>query len=87
MAFLTNQILKGKERQIYARIGYIHGDKLQQNYRIDYFEDAEASSNIENKWGEFWQQFKPDLEKNDNFIKQAYRHAKSFDIFIDAEDC
>lgn len=87
MAFSTKQKIKGKERQVYAKIGYIHGDKIQQNYCIDFYEDKEAAADTDNKLGEFWQQFKPDLETGDNFIKQAYRHTKSLCVFKDAEEC
>lgn len=89
MAFYTTQFIKGKERRVYAKIGYIHGDKHQQNYRIDFYEEQALSADENNRLGEFWQQFVPVLDgENDcNFIKQAYQHVKCMVSFDGAEDC
>ena len=66
----------------YIKITSFNGNKDMVIYTVDIFlkKDGERIRNFSNH-------YTPNLENNENFIKQAYLHLKTLPEFADAIDC
>ena len=64
----------------------ISGGKTKLNVILLCYKNQEISNDIGSEYNGFGFQFVPDLKSGENFIAQAYAHAKTLPEFIDAID-
>jgi len=64
----------------------IKGGKELLHVRMNCFKNKTVADTNQDKYADFDFEFVPDLNSEDNFIKQAYTYAKTLPEFVDAID-
>jgi hypothetical protein len=72
---------------VYAKITYIYGTKQSVNFTVEYYPSKEISDKQEPFLGQEVYTFQPSSEeKSVRWDKQAYRFAKTLEVFAEALD-